>query len=182
MTVRAEAIAATPGTVTLLLSPRTPTVTTGSAEFVTAATRVPSFAWVKWSERVDVPATTLDALIAAHGLPDFVKIDVEGMEDQVLAGLSQAIPALSFEFVPAAPASALASLERLERLGRYQFNVSLGESLTLEFPAWIDATTLRSWLQERDLEGSSGDVYARSEQDESPFRQEQQVQMADAQA
>ena len=144
---------------------------------------MPSFAWVRWSERVEVPATTLDALIAAHGLPDFVKIDVEGMEDQVLAGLSQAVPALSFEFVPAAPASALASLDRLERLGRYLFNVSLGESLALEFPAWIDAPTLRLWLQRpRARTRPSGDVYARAEPGEPRFRQEQQVQMADPQA
>ena len=182
VTVCAEAIAAAPGTVTLLLSPRTPTVTTGSAAFVAAASRVPSFAWVRWSERVDVPATTLDALIAAHGLPDFVKIDVEGMEDQVLAGLSQAVPALSFEFVPAAPASALASLDHLERLGRYLFNVSLGESLALEFAAWIDAPTLRLWLRDREPDEASGDVYARAEPGELRFWQEQQVQMADPQA
>jgi hypothetical protein len=142
---------------------------------------VPSFAWVRWSERVEVPATTLDALVAAHGVPDFVKIDVEGMEDQVLAGLSRALPALSFEFVPAAPASALASLERLERLGPYWFNVSLGESLALEFPTWIDAAALRLWLQARELEGPSGDVYARLEPAGSLLRQEQQVQVADPQ-
>jgi FkbM family methyltransferase len=160
VTVRAEAVAAAPGTVTLLLSPRTPTVTSGSADFIAAAARTPSFAWVRWSERVDVVATTLDALIAAHGRPDFVKIDVEGMEDQVLAGLSQPLPALSFEFVPAARASAFASLDRLEGLGRYEYNVSLGESLTLEFPTWTDSATLRAFLETCEIEDASGDIYA----------------------
>ena len=31
-------------------------------------------------------------------MPSFIKIDVEGFEDQVLAGLTRQVPALSFEF------------------------------------------------------------------------------------
>jgi FkbM family methyltransferase len=161
VTLRAEAIAAVPGTVTLLVSPRTPTVTTASPRFIEDATRVASFAWVKWDERVEVPATTLDALIAAHGVPDFVKIDVEGLEHEVLAGLSRPVPALSFEFVPSALESALASLDRLEALGRYRYNVSLGESLALALPAWTDGPSMRAWLEARAPESESGDVYAR---------------------
>jgi FkbM family methyltransferase len=159
--LRAEAIAAAPGTVTLHVSPRTPTVSTGSMRFIAEATAVPSFAWVRWSERVEVPATTLDALIAAYGVPDFVKIDVEGMEHEVLAGLSRPLPALSFEFVPSALSSALASLDRLEALGRYRYNVSLGESLRLELADWVDAAAMRAWLEAREPTGDSGDVYAR---------------------
>ena len=46
---------------------------------------------VRWDSSI-VPATTLDELIAAYGIPAFVKIDVEGMEHEVLAGLSQPVP------------------------------------------------------------------------------------------
>lgn len=42
-----------------------------------------------WGERTGtrtVKATTLDSLLATYGPPDFVKVDVEGHECQVLAG------------------------------------------------------------------------------------------------
>jgi FkbM family methyltransferase len=161
VTVREAAVAATGGTLTLLVSPRTPTVTSGSRDFIDRASRVPSFAWVRWDSSVEVAATTLDALIASHGAPDFIKIDVEGMEHEVLAGLTEAVPAVSFEFVPSALASAQASLARLEALGSYRYNVSLGESLTMMFPDWIDAAALERWLLAREPDSDSGDVYAR---------------------
>jgi FkbM family methyltransferase len=161
ISLRAEAIAASPGTVGLLVSPRTPTVSSASASFVVEAAKVSSFAWVRWTERIEVPATTLDRLIEAHGLPDFVKIDVEGMEHEVLEGLSRPVPALSFEFVPSAMASALASLARLEALAPYRYNVSLGESLRFELAGWVEARAMRDWLLARPPESDSGDVYAR---------------------
>jgi FkbM family methyltransferase len=162
VTVREEAVAAFPGTLTLLVSSRTPTVTTGSRRFIASAASVPSFDWVRWDASVEVTATTLDELIGSHGTPDFAKIDVEGMEHEVLAGLSRPLPAISFEFVPSAMGSALASLARLETLGRYAYNVSLGESLAMEFAEWVDVRTLRAWLEGRDPAGDSGDIYARS--------------------
>jgi FkbM family methyltransferase len=95
-------VGAAPGCLTLHVSPRTPTVTSGSPRFLAEATRVPGFAWVDWSQQIKVPVTTLDRLIKAHGLPAFVKIDVDGMEHEVLAGLSVPLSALSFESCPRA--------------------------------------------------------------------------------
>ena len=89
------ALAARPGTVPLMISRATPTVSTGSAPFVAAVSGVDSFAAVRWGQPIEVAASTLDRLIERFGLPAFVKIDVEGMEDEVLAGLSHAVPALS---------------------------------------------------------------------------------------
>ena len=126
---------------------------------------MPSFAWVQWDSAVEVPVTTLDELIASHGLPDFVKIDVEDAAHEVLAGLSRPLPAVSFEFVPAASDGALASLDRLEQLSRYRYNVSVGESLTMEFAAWVDGPTIRRWLLGQAPTEKSGDVYARFEPD-----------------
>jgi FkbM family methyltransferase len=47
---------------------------------------------------VEVETTTMDLLIAEHGLPELVKIDVEGAEDWVLAGLTKKPDNLTFEW------------------------------------------------------------------------------------
>jgi FkbM family methyltransferase len=48
--------------------------------------------------KLTVPLTTLDAEIAKFGIPAFCKIDVEGLEVEVLKGLSSPIKALSLEY------------------------------------------------------------------------------------
>ena len=119
-----EAVGSAPGTQTLFVSERTPTVSTLSLDWMGA---VPGFAKVRWDYGVPVRVTTLDALIARYGLPAFCKIDVEGAELDVLRGLSYPLKALSFEYIPATVDVALACIERLGELGRYEYNWLVSE-------------------------------------------------------
>jgi hypothetical protein len=104
--------------------------------------------------------TTLDALIAAHGPPDFAKIDVEGWEDAVLAGLTRPLPALSFEVTTIRRETALAGLDRLARLGRYRVALSLGETFDLPPEAWTDPADMAGRIAALPDAANSGDVYA----------------------
>lgn len=155
-----SAVGAAEGLLDLHLNLPNPTVATGSPAFVAAAAGAPGWAGQQWTHRVTVPLTTLDALIARHGRPAFIKIDVEGLEGDVLAGLTTPVPALSFEFTTLQPASAAACLRRLAELGDYRYKAALGESQALIHPDWLDGAAMASWVSSLPQAANSGDIYA----------------------
>jgi len=122
------AVGRAPGNAELALSFRNPAVSSLASHWREhLRTTTAGFRHVRWETSVTVAVTTLDELIREYGQPGFCKIDVEGFETEVLAGLSQPLPALSFEFVNGALDQASRCLEELERLGQYEFNVVAGE-------------------------------------------------------
>ncbi len=156
-----QAVGAAPGTRTLFVSERTPTVTTLSRDWMAAVGATPGFAWVRWDRGIPVRVTTLDELIASYGEPAFCKIDVEGAELDVLSGLSYPLKALSFEYIPAAIGIAVACVERLGELGRYEYNWSPGELSRLQSSVWQGPAQMVDILRRMPIRGLSGDVYAR---------------------
>lgn len=159
ITLVEQAIGAEPGEATLHISSRTPTVTTMSSDWIARVKTDPSFRNVQWDRQVNVPVTTLDALIEQWGEPVFCKIDVEGFELDVLQGLSRPLAGLSFEYIPATMAFALDCIDRLQALGDYEFNRAPGESHRLRHTAWLTPSQMVQELQ--GIKQGSGDVYAR---------------------
>jgi FkbM family methyltransferase len=157
-----QAVGADPGVGELQVSRTTPTVSSMNVRWTRdIGKRNSTFSSVNWDRRVEVSVTTLDRLIERHGQPRFCKIDVEGHEAEVLAGLSRPLPALSVEFVSGALDVASACLDHFERLGDYRFDFVIGEQRQFQWGEWRSPDEVREWLA-RGADGiSSGDLYAR---------------------
>jgi FkbM family methyltransferase len=70
-----------------------------------------------WHPPVKLPCVTLDSLIKDYGIPFYIKIDVEGYEDKVFAGLSQKIQMISFEYTGGYPKIIKKILNKVNELG-----------------------------------------------------------------
>ncbi|HLH97880.1 MAG TPA: FkbM family methyltransferase [Xanthobacteraceae bacterium] len=158
--IEPQAVSRTAGSLDLRLNLANPTVSTASSAFIEAAVGAPGWEGQAWTRAIRVAVTTLDALIARHGRPAFIKIDVEGFEADVLAGLSHRVPALSFEFTTIAREVALACIARCRELGLTRFNAALGESQTFVHPGWRSSDEIIAWLQSQPDSVNSGDIYA----------------------
>jgi FkbM family methyltransferase len=148
------------GMVEFKLNVDNPTVSTASEAFLQAADGAPGWEGQAWTRTIRVPVTTLDALVARHGLPAFIKIDVEGFEAEALAGLTCPPPALSFEFTTIQREVGIASIERCAALGFARYNAMLGEDHALVLPDWVGAGAIADWLRALPMAANSGDIYA----------------------
>jgi spore maturation protein CgeB len=151
-----KGLAAEPGVRSLRLCEASDAISTFSDEWQTGR-----FHDERWDTAVDVPMTTLDSLIKEFGRPQFCKIDVEGLEVEVLHGLSEPIPAIAFEFTHEFMRNARTCVGLLQSLGYTEFDYTRGESFDLALPAWTDAERLFEHLSREPDPLTWGDIYAR---------------------
>jgi FkbM family methyltransferase len=132
-----------------------------SEKWINAARESGRFGNERWEAREEVAVTTFDQAIQEYGRPSFSKIDVEGFEQQVFAGLSQPLPSGSLEFAAEFLDGTLWCLERLAGLQNYGFQFSAAETMHFDWPAWLEVAEARKQLTElaRTDQFAWGDVY-----------------------
>lgn len=160
VTVVEAAVGRSAGAIALKLNLANPTVSTASEAFIAAARDAPGWEGQHWTRTIEVPMTTLDGLIEHHGMPHFIKIDVEGYEAEVLCGLNAPVAALSFEFTTIQRDIARASIGRCTTIGYSGFAASLGESLAFVHDRKLTADEITAWLSDLPERVNSGDIYA----------------------
>lgn len=146
------AAAAKVGTATMHVSNATPALSTLSDKWLQIVQRTERFSGSVWDEVISVPTVTIDALIAEYGKPDFIKIDVEGFESEVLDGLTTLPCPLSFEFNSEWREAIEICLAK-PCLANARFNFGIRSRMML--PHWVDRDQLLA-----SLRGIAGDIFA----------------------
>jgi FkbM family methyltransferase len=94
-----------------------------------------------FAQKKDIETVTLENLILTHGVPFFVKIDVEGYELNVLRGMQRSVPYLSFEVnLPDFRSEGMQCVELLDGLatdGTFNYAVDCRNGLLLG--KWVNA-------------------------------------------
>jgi FkbM family methyltransferase len=112
---------------------------------------------------LQVPVETLENIIVQTGLPDFIKIDVEGYEEAVIKGMISVPMVVCFEFTPETLPSTLGILKDISDRWHHEANFCVRDTYRLELSRWQHPMELGSMLG--SLAQSSalswGDIYLR---------------------
>ncbi len=120
----------------------------------------PDYQSVKWTEKLQVEVTTLDILARQFGMPEYVKIDVEGFEINVLRGMTFNPRYLSFEFGARRKGATQECLDNLGGRG-YEFRPIVGREYRFATVEWMSHAEISAWLADFRVEQAEyGDIFA----------------------
>lgn len=154
VTIIEKGLAPQPGKMHLFISTNANFLSTFSEEWQKGR-----FAAYTWDRTLLVEVATLDEIIKQYRLPKYCKIDVEGFEYQVLQGLHQQIPYVSFEFTIEFLYNAQKCVQYLQDLGYNKFNVVFGENDYFQFSHWVTSENLFSFIESSNDHLLWGDIY-----------------------
>jgi FkbM family methyltransferase len=140
------------------------TISSFSEDWINAV-KTERFKGVDWVNAGKVQMTTLDHLIRRYGVPVFIKIDVEGFENEVLQGLSHPIRMISYEYtVPEQTEKAADCLKLIYKQNpEIECNFCQGESMKWELDQWLPMVEMMEYIKSEDFQKTSfGDIYVRS--------------------
>ena len=80
-----------------------------------------------WYEPLKLKSTSLDSLISTYGVPDLIKVDVEGYELEVLKGLTKKSKEICFEWAEEQYDNINKIIHHLESLGYSEFGYIMGD-------------------------------------------------------
>jgi FkbM family methyltransferase len=115
---------------------------------------------IRFDQPMQIGTISLDEMIESYGWPCFIKIDVEGYEQEVLAGLTQPVPLLSFEAnLPEFLKETMACLNMLKALDNQAVYNASTDDLTLVFDQFQSFEIFFAWFKQQ--EGKYAEIFCR---------------------
>jgi FkbM family methyltransferase len=118
----------------------------------------------QWSNERLVQVDTLDNMIEKYGKPEYIKIDVEGYEFNVISGLSTPINLISIEFNAELCDETVKCIEYIDKLNNNEteFNYQYRVDENLKFDKWLSKNEILSYLTSvNDFKFEFGDVFCK---------------------
>lgn len=159
VSVEENAVSTAAGVVTLYYQPHNLTISSLKLDWPATLTGRAS-ASTSFREGVTVAAVTLSELIAKHGAPKYLKLDIEGVDVDVLRTLTQPLDVVSFEHVPRLAAQTAEAVAILAKLAPYRFNYFPRETHRFALPGAVGGDELIAALREPSARKWSSDVFA----------------------
>lgn len=154
------AVSDTPGKIQLQLSGSNQ-LSSANPEWRERVDQSPYHDGAKWTEQIEVDCITLDQLAERHGVPHFVKIDVEGLDDRVMWGMSFKPAGLTFEFNRLLSSIAWRCMDAPAISSGYEFNFQEWGEMRCVSPVWFERAEFMERLEGFVGSNQSGDVVAR---------------------
>jgi FkbM family methyltransferase len=104
---------------------------------------------------------TIDHLIQTYGIPDLIKVDVEGGEYECIKSLTQKVSLLCFEWASETNDVTFKTLDHLLSLGFTEFHLQYMDNYTFRPTTYTNCETVREQLRNTTPKNEWGMVWCR---------------------
>jgi FkbM family methyltransferase len=139
------------------------TISSMSEEFIEIVKKE-RFKDYNWGNKILIKVDTLDNMIKKYGTPNYIKIDVEGYELNVLKGLTTPIDVISIEFTPELCQISIDCINYIESInGNCLYNYGFREDTDFKFDQWLTKDEILNYiLSVHDYNFEFGDIYIKN--------------------